>query len=106
MSVSDETLAAVKRKLNVTWDEAETDSRIADVVDTVTPTLNARLGYEGAHVFASADGGAWALFLNACLYEFSDALDDFLRNYSEELDIQRALNLANADTSEAVTDGS
>ena len=38
-----------------------------------------------------ADGPAWPLYLNACLYEWSDALDDFWANYAQELSCARAL---------------
>lgn len=91
---SADVIAAVRRKLNVTWEDEGTDARISDVIAATSPTLAARLGYEGGHAFSPADGGAWSLFLNACLYEFSDALDDFLGSYSEELDVQRSLVLA------------
>lgn len=85
MADGGDTLAAVRRKLNVTWDAPETEARIADVVDSVSPALGMRLGYGAGHAFTPADGEAWALFLNACLYEFSDALDDFWSNYAGEV---------------------
>lgn len=81
----DSSLAAVRRKLNVTWEDAATEARIADVVASVSPALSARLGYPADHAYTVADGQAWALFLNACLYEWSDALDDFWDNYAEDL---------------------
>ena len=84
-------LAAVRRKLNVTWEDAATEARIADVEASVSPALAARLGYPEGHAFSASDGAAWPLFLNACLYEWSDALDDFWANYSEELSWARAL---------------
>lgn len=100
---SAEVMAAVRRKLSVTWDDEGTDARIADVVASVSPTLAARLGYEQGHEFSPADGGAWPLFLSACLYEFSGALDDFLANYAEEMSVQRALVLS---AGEVAGDGS
>ena len=88
----EEVMAAVKRKLNITWESAETDARVADVVQSVTPVLSNRLAYEPSHAFSSDDGEAWPLFLNACLYEFSDAIDDFWTNYAVEIRAFRALN--------------
>ena len=76
-------MAAVRRKLNVTWTDADTDARLQDVVDAVSPRLASLLGHESSHEFTSADGGAWGLFLNGCLYEFSDAWDDFEHNYAD-----------------------
>lgn len=78
-------MAAVRRKLNVTWTDAGTDARLQDVVDTVSPRLASLLGYSQEHAFTNVDGGAWGLFLNGCLYEFSDAWDDFTQNYAREI---------------------
>lgn len=78
-------MAAIKRKLNVTWDDEGTNERLQDVVETVSPRLASLVGYPSDHEFASADGSAWGLFLNACLYEFSDAWDDFAGNYADEI---------------------
>lgn len=80
-------MAAVRRKVNVTWgDDPTTEARLQDVVETVSPRLAPLLGYPADHAFSSADkGGAWGLFLNGCLYEFSDAWDDFTKNYAQEI---------------------
>lgn len=95
MSVySSEVTAAVRSKLNVTWDSEVTDERIALTVDVVAPALANRLGMESGHVFSSSDGEAWGLFLNACLYEFSDALDDFWVNYGADIRSCRLLRVA------------
>ena len=40
-----DSLDAVKRKLNVTWESDETDNRLYDVVETVSAVLGMRLGY-------------------------------------------------------------
>ena len=85
------TLAAVKRKLNVTWEDEGTDARIGDVVAAVSPRLSSLLGYPPDHAYAAADGSAWGLFLNGCLYEFSDAWDDFTENYAREIRSVRLL---------------
>ncbi|WP_028264377.1 hypothetical protein [Atopobium fossor] len=89
--IKPEVMAAIRRKLNITWDAAETDERLKDVVDSVSPVLAKRLGYANSHAFSSNDGEAWPLFLNACLYEFSDALDDFWKNYAEDIRACRSL---------------
>ena len=76
-------MAAVRRKLNVTWADADTDARLQDVVAIVTPRLSSLLGYPLDHEFTDEDGASWSLFLNGCLYEFSDAWDDFEHNYAD-----------------------
>lgn len=91
-----ETVAAVKRKLNITWDDDGTDARVHDVISTVTPWLASRLGYGPGHAFTEEDGPAWGLFLSACLYEFSDAMDDFLDYYAEEIACTRAIVTSSA----------
>lgn len=87
----EERLAAVRRKLNVTWESAETDGRLTQVIQSVSPALAHRLSWPASHAFSPDDGEAWGLFLNACLYEFSDALDDFWGNYAEDVRAARAV---------------
>lgn len=82
-NVSAAVMAAVKRKLNVTWDDETTNARLEDVVATVSPRLSSLLGYPFDHEFTDEDGASWTLFLNGCLYEFSDAWDDFEHNYAD-----------------------
>lgn len=89
-------MAAVKRKLNVTWEDETTDARIQDVVDVVSPRLASLLGFDPMYAFSPADGMAWGLFLNGCLYEFSDAWDDFAANYASEILSVRIHNVGNA----------
>lgn len=82
----------VLAKLNVTWSDAGTDARVADVIDVVTPRLNARLGLPASHAFAPGDADM-GLFLDACLYEFSDAFDEFLTSYADELNQSRLVHV-------------
>lgn len=97
MATSPEVMAAVRRKLNVTWTDADTDARLQDVVDAVSPRLARLVGYPADHEFASTDGDTWGLFLNGCLYEFSDAWDDFTTNYADEILSTRMLVLGAQD---------
>lgn len=76
--------AAVKRKLNITWDDDATNSRIADVIGIVSPALTHALG-ETSYAFSTDDGEELGLLVNACFYEFSNALDDFWANYAAEV---------------------
>lgn len=86
-----ERLAAVRCRLNVTWESAETDARLVQAIQAVTPALAHRLSLPRTHVFSPDDGEAWGLFLMACLYDFSDALDDFWGNYAEDVRAARAV---------------
>lgn len=75
---------AVRRKLNITWEDDETELRVHDVILSVEPALALRCGLESGHQFMPGEP-EWALFLNACLYEWSGALDDFWGNYAAEV---------------------
>lgn len=97
MAARAEVMAAVRRKLNVTWNDETTSARLEDVVATVSPRLSPLLGYPSDHEFTSSDGGAWGLFLDGCLYEFSDAWDDFTSNYADEILTTRLIVLGAAD---------
>ena len=96
MTAQSEPLDAVRRKLNVTWSDDGTNARLQDVVDAVSPRLASLLGFDAVHDFSKEDGEAWGLFLNACLYEFSDAWDDFTQNYEREIQSVRLMNIATA----------
>jgi hypothetical protein len=89
----------------VTWDSNVTDDRVQDVVDAVSPRLSSLLGFDAAHDFSKEDGEAWGLFLNACLYEFSDAWDDFTQNYEREIQSVRLLNIATEGDGDAEAQG-
>ena len=104
-NVSAAVMAAVKRKLNVTWADADTDARLQDVVETVSPRLASLLGYPSDHEFTPTDHAFGSLFLNACLYEFSDALDDFEGNYAGVIHSERLLVVAAGGGSDAQTEG-
>lgn len=75
--------AAVRRKLNVTWTDADTDARVSDVITKSEATI-VRL------CDAPADPTTWdaediGLLCDACLYEFSNAMDDFRANYADAI---------------------
>ena len=84
MAYDEDTFAAVRRKLNITWHDDVTEGRIDDVISAVSPELALRCGLDAEHEFKPGEP-EWSLFLNACLYEFSDALDDFWTNYAASI---------------------
>ena len=94
MAISSAAMAAVRRELNVTWENEGTDARLQDVVESVSPRLASLLALDADHDFSSSDGQAWGLFLNGCLYEFSNAWDDFVSNYEREIQSVRLLSMA------------
>ena len=77
--------AAVRRKLNITWEDADTDARVADVIGIVSPALAHAIGEETTYSFSTVSGEELGLLVNACFYEFSNSLDDFWTNYAPEI---------------------
>lgn len=87
-------MASVKRKLNITWADEETDARLRDVIPAAAAVLRPRLALPASYEFTQDDPEAYGLLLNACLYEFSNAIDDFLVNYAREISQYRLLKLS------------
>lgn len=79
------TLDAVKRKLNITWDDATTDARIDDIIDSMAPFVATRIGLPSATAPEAFDAEDFGLFVNACFYEWNHARDDFTSNYADDI---------------------
>lgn len=91
-------MAAIRRACGYYEPDPNMDARLEDVVGIVSPRLASLLGYETSHEFTEADGGAWGLFINGCIYENSNAWDDFEVNYASEIQSERLMVVAaNAD---------
>ena len=97
MAVNPDVMAEVRGKCNVSWDDETTNARLEVVVATVSPRLSSLLGYPSDHEFTPSDHAFGSPFLNACLYEFSDALDDFEGNYADVIHSERLFLLGTAD---------
>lgn len=74
----------VKRKLDITWDDAGTNSRIEDIMNNAKTTLVFKLGVADSSVFEQP-GQEQQLFLAYCFYEWNHAVDDFDNNYRNEI---------------------
>lgn len=71
----------VKRKLNITWEDEETNARVDDIVGSVDPYLRHKLGVSTEFDF-SASGTERDLFLSCCLYEWNHIpRDEWEENY-------------------------
>ena len=71
----------VRRKLNITWSDPDTDARVADIIGSATAHLLYQLGIDDADFDFSAPGIENILFLAYCFYEWNHALNDFGENY-------------------------
>ena len=75
----------VKRKLDITWVDEDTDRRVADIVDSVTPVLKHRLGITEKDFDFEQPGLENMLFLALCLYEWNHSANEFWDNYADDI---------------------
>ena len=81
----------VRRKLNITWNDPETDARVAEIIESAIPFLLHKLGITDSEFDFSAPGAENTLFLACCLYEWNHAtMDEFEENYHRTIANVRA----------------
>ncbi len=75
-----------KRKCRITWDDDDTDERIAEIVENTVEALRHRLGMGDVapDVFLKP-GATKLLFENQCLYDWNNMLEEFETNYKKEI---------------------
>lgn len=79
-----------KRKCKVTWNDADTEERITEIVDNAVEALRHKLGMGDATPEAFLEPGMTkTLFENYCMYDWNDMLDDFEENYQKEIIAER-----------------
>lgn len=82
--MSDALFEQVKRKLNITWTDEETDSRVNDVINSAEVVMRHKLGVSDTFDFSAA-GQENMLFLSYCLYEWNHAANEFDANYLNDI---------------------
>ena len=75
-------LEQVKRKLNITWEDDDTNKRVEDIVQSAIPDMIHMLGIADPDFDFSEPGMENTLFLAYCLYEFNHCLNEFDDNYT------------------------
>jgi hypothetical protein len=75
-------LKQVKRKLNITWDDPDTNDRVQDLIESAEIDLKHKLGITAADFDFSEPGTENLLFLAFCLYEWNHASHEFDVNYA------------------------
>lgn len=83
----------VKRKLNITWNDEDTEARVSDIMGGATSTLLHRLGIADPNFDFSVAGDENTLYLNYCLYERDHCLSEFFINYAEMIASTRARHI-------------
>lgn len=82
----------VKRKLNITWEDTDTNARIEDIIASAIPDLKHKLGIAEPDFDFAQSGVANTLFLAYCFYEFNHAINEFDENYARLIAQERARN--------------
>lgn len=83
----------VKRKLDVTWVDEDTDGRISDIMNSAKVILLHKLGITDAEFDFSKDGPENLLFLAYCLYEWNHSANEFDVNYANDIAQCRAKHI-------------
>lgn len=84
-------LGQVKRKLNITWEDPDTNKQIEEIIDLAIPTLKHKLGIpESLNFDFSVASTENLLFKNYCLYEWNHCVNEFDDNYANEIAQVRA----------------
>lgn len=75
----------VKRKLNITWSDEDTDSRVDEIIQSAIPAMIHKLGIADPNFDFSEPGMENNLFKAYCLYDWNHCLDEFDENYSNDI---------------------
>lgn len=77
--------AQVRRKLNITWNDEDTDNLVEDIINSAIPIMLHKLGITNENFDFSKPGAENNLFRAYCLYEFNHCANEFDANYSNEI---------------------
>lgn len=88
--MTEKLIAQVKRKLNITWNDDDTNARVQDIVQSAIPDMKHILGITDPEFDFSEHGVENTLFLAYCLYEWNHATNEFADNYANLIAQTRA----------------
>ena len=78
----DSLLLELKDRLNITWDEEETNRKLNIILKNAKATLDFKLG---AIIDYALEGQEQELFLNYCRYVYNNCANEFDDNYLNEI---------------------
>lgn len=84
-------LRQVKRKLNITWSDTDTDDRVLDIISQAEAVIRHKLGITADAFDFSVSGIENILFLAYCLYLYNHCENEFDTNYMNEILQARAI---------------
>lgn len=78
-------LSYVKRKLNITWNDEDTNARVEEIVESAIPKMINILGISDPDFDFSEPGEEKTLFGAYCLYEWNHVAHEFQANYANDI---------------------
>lgn len=90
--MSDALFSEVRRKLNITWEDTETNARISDIIANMRPVVARLCGHKDDEGAFGVSGAERTLLVNACLYEFNHQFDEFKAAYADDILAARIAN--------------
>lgn len=78
-------LAQVKRKLNITWEDPDTNNRVEDIINQAQSVMLFKLGITDEGFDFSTNGIENVLFLAYCLYLYNHCENEFEDNYKSDI---------------------
>lgn len=78
-------LQQVKRKLNITWSDEDTDGRVSDIIEQAKTVMLHKLGITDNAFDFSESGIVNVLFLAYCLYLYNHCENEFDTNYLNDI---------------------
>ena len=88
----EELYAQVRRKLNITWNDEDTESRVEEIIRSAIPALLHKLGIADPNFDFSEPSMENDLFKAYCLYEWNHCLNEFDDNYANNIAQVRAMH--------------
>lgn len=91
MAFTSDFTAAVKVKLHITWSDPATDAEVEQATETAAGRLERLVALPSGTISerVETDAALRGLLLDAILYEFNGAWDDFLSHYDTDLQSTR-----------------
>ena len=90
--MNDTLFAQVKRKLNITWDDDDTNAIITDIIQSAIPEMLHKLGIADEEFDFATPGIENNLFRAYCLYEYNHCANEFDDNYANKIAQARAIH--------------
>ena len=75
-------LAMLKNELFITWEDTDTDLKLARIISNAIPTLNHKLG---ANIDYTVEGQEQELFIAYCVYAYNGRLNQFDEAYRNNI---------------------